>query len=83
MKKIIYLFLILVFSLLSCSKEAPQKNRKTVEKQPVPVKTEAKEAVKAPEKKEETPAEPKKEKTEDEKLKEANESVADSFRLFD
>ena len=80
MKKIIYLFLILVFSLLSCSKEAPQENRKTVKKQPVPVKTEAKETLKEPEKKEETPAEPKKEKTEDEKLKEANESVADSFR---
>ena len=80
MKKIIYLFLLLAFSLLSCSKETAPENRKTVEKQPVPVKTEAKEAVKALEKNEENPAEPKKEKTEDEKLKEANESVSDSFR---
>ena len=80
MKKFIYLLLILVFSLLSCSKEAASESRKSVEKQPVPVKTDLKEAVKALEKKEENPAEPKKEKTEDEKLKEANESISDSFR---
>ena len=68
MKKIIYLFLILIFSILSCSKDAAPESRKAVEKQPVQLKTEE---VKAPEKKEENPAEPKKEKTPEEKLKEA------------
>jgi len=80
MKKIIYLFLILVFSLISCSKEAAPESRNVAEKQPLPQKTEAREPVKAPEKKKENPAEPKKEKTQDEKLKEANESISDSFR---
>ena len=82
MKNFIHLIFILVFSLLSCSKEAAPapESRKVVEKQPVQLRTDMKEAVKALEKKEENPAEPKKEKTQDEKLKEANESVADSFR---
>ena len=80
MKKTFYLFFILVFSLLSCSKEAASESRKAVEKQPVPVKTDLKEAAKALENKEENPTEPKKEKTQDEKLKEANESISDSFR---
>jgi len=71
MKKIIILFFILIFSLLSCSKEA--------EKTPVPPKT-VKEAVKALEKKDQIPPELRKEKAQDEKLKEADESIADSFR---
>lgn len=80
MKKNILLCLVIVFSLLSCSKEAATESRKTAWKQPVPIKTDNREAVKSPEKRNENPAEPKKEKTKDEKLKEANESVSDSFR---
>ena len=70
MKKITLLFLILVFSLLSCSKEA--------EKRPAVPKT-VKEAVKNLEKKDSVPPELRKEKAQEEKLKEADASIADSF----
>lgn len=80
MKKIILLFSIIVFSILSCSKEAAPESRKAAEKRPFPVKTAHENTVKATEKTNENPDEPKKEKTTDEKLKEANESVSDSFR---
>ena len=79
MKKIIYLFLVLIFSLISCSKDAAPESRKAVEKQPFPIKTDTGKAFTAPEKKGNDQAEPKKEQTTDKKLKEADESIADSF----
>ena len=80
MKKITILFSILVFSMLSCSKDAAQETPESVEKQPLPIKTDTEKTFPAPEKKGKDQAEPKKEKTQDEKMKEANDSVADSFR---
>ena len=85
MKKILYLFFILVFSFLSCSKEEvhdPQKNivQPNISAKPAAAKNGGiNGAPKNHEKKEGQP-EQKKEKTRDEKLKEANESVSDSFR---
>ncbi len=79
MKKITILFSILVFSMLSCSKDAAQKTPESVEKQPLPIKTDTEKTFPAPEKKGKDQAEPKKEKTQDEKMKEANESISDSF----
>jgi hypothetical protein len=79
MKKITILFSILVFSMLSCSKDAAQETPESVEKQPLPIKTDTEKTFPAPEKKGKDQAEPKKEKTQDEKMKEANESISDSF----
>lgn len=80
MKKIIYLFLIIVFSLLSCSKEVPANAQKPNVQPNAVTKTPSPEAAETPGKNEENPAEPRKDKIQDEKMKEANESVADSFR---
>ena len=80
MKKIVSLFFILIFLILSCSKETSPENIKAAKKQPVPMKTDSKEALKAHEKQGSDTTGPQEEKTQDEKMKEANESISDSFR---
>ena len=73
------IFVLVVFSCISCSKEPSQNEKKQAIQQKSVTENKAPVPLAAHGKKKENTAEPVKEKTPDEKMKEANESISDSF----